>query len=380
MEFTFSEEQELFRKSVQDFARREIAPFAEESDREERYPLQLFKKAGEVGYLGARFPEEYGGSGYDVITSAIMAEELAYYSGGLFLGIYVHVFLTLMSIAFFGNEKQKQRYLVPGIDGSKIGAWGFAEPDAGSDPGSIRTRAVKDGTDYVLDGSKMFITNGTFADFIVVVVKTSPERGSRGLSLIIVDRDTPGFSVSKKLNKLGMRASEAAELIFDHCRVPQTNLLGEENAGFYHAMQTLTEGRIVAAAFATGMAKSALDLALKHASERAQFGQLIGKFQGIQWMLADMAVKQEAARWLTYHAAWKASKGLPHIKEASMAKLFATEALSEIAANSLQIHGGYGFMMEYPIQRIYRDCKLLEIGEGTSQIHRNIIASQILAF
>jgi len=370
----------MFRKAVRDFAQKEIVPIVDECDVEERYPVHLFKRVGELGYLGNRFPQEYGGSNTDTVTSAIMAEELAYYSGGIFLGLYVHVFLTLMGVAYFGSEEQKKKYLIPGITGTKIGAWGFAEPGAGSDPGSIRTRAVKEGSSYVLNGTKMFITNGTFADFVVVVANTAPERGSRGLSLVIVDRDTPGFTVSKKLNKLGMRASEAAELVFTDCRVPKENLLGEENKGFYQAMKTLTEGRIVAAAFATGMARAALDLALKYSRERVQFGQEIGKFQGIQWMLADMAVKHEAARWLTYHAAWKCDRGLPHFKEASMAKLFATEALSSIAAEALQIHGGYGFIMEYPIQRIYRDCKLLEIGEGTSQIHRNIIASQLLDF
>lgn len=380
MDFAFTQEQEMFRKAVRDFAQKEIVPIVDECDVEERYPVHLFKRVGELGYLGNRFPQEYGGSNTDTVTSAIMAEELAYYSGGIFLGLYVHVFLTLMGVAYFGSEEQKKKYLIPGITGTKIGAWGFAEPGAGSDPGSIRTRAVKEGSSYVLNGTKMFITNGTFADFVVVVANTAPERGSRGLSLVIVDRDTPGFTVSKKLNKLGMRASEAAELVFTDCRVPKENLLGEENKGFYQAMKTLTEGRIVAAAFATGMARAALDLALKYSRERVQFGQEIGKFQGIQWMLADMAVKHEAARWLTYHAAWKCDRGLPHFKEASMAKLFATEALSSIAAEALQIHGGYGFIMEYPIQRIYRDCKLLEIGEGTSQIHRNIIASQLLDF
>ncbi len=377
MDFSFTPEQEMFRKAVRQFAEREIVPIVEECEAAERYPVHLFRRAGELGFLGARFPREYGGSDLDTVTAALMAEELAYHSGGISLGLYVHIFLALMAVASFGSEEQKRRYLVPGITGTQVGAWGFAEPQAGSDPGSIRTRAVRDGADYVLNGTKMFITNGSFADFVVAVVSTAPERGTRGLSLIIVDRGTPGFTVSRQLKKMGMRSSEAAELVFADCRVPAANLLGEENSGFYHAMKTLTEGRIVAAAFATGMAQAALDSAVKYAREREQFGQAIGKFQGLQWLLADMAVACEAARWLTYHAAWRAARGLPHIKEASIAKLHATEALTAIAGRALQIHGGAGFLMENPIQRIYRDCKLLEIGEGTSQIHRNIISAQL---
>lgn len=377
MDFSLTPEQELFRNSVRAFAQREIVPIADECEAAGRYPVHLFRKAGAAGLLGIRFAPEYGGSGADTVTSALLAEELAYHSGGITLGLYVHVYLALMSVAFFGSAEQKQAYLAPGIAGTKVGAWGFAEPDAGSDPGSIRTRAVRDGDSYVVNGTKMFITNGTLADFVVVVAVTAPERGVKGLSLLLIDRGTPGFSVGNKLATLGMRSAETAELIFADCRVPVSNRLGEENAGFAAALKTLTEGRIVAAAFATGMARAALDAALAHARQRQQFGQPIGKFQGLGWLLSDMAVKCEAARWLTYHAAWRAARGLPHIKEASMAKLYATEALTHIAGQAVQIHGGAGFLMEHPIQRIYRDCKLLEIGEGTSQIHRNIIAAQL---
>jgi alkylation response protein AidB-like acyl-CoA dehydrogenase len=241
----------------------------------------------------------------------------------------------------------------------------------------MKTRARRDGDDFIITGTKMFITNGTFADFVVVTAVTDPALGMKGISLLIVDKDTPGFFASRKLKKMGMKSSEAAELVFDDCRVPASNMLGAENTGFAAAMGTLTEGRIVAAAFAVGIARAAYEAALKYAKERYQFGQPIGKFQGIQWMLADMATRVEASKLLTYQAAWLASRGAAHIKEASMAKLYATEAASKICAQAVQIHGGYGFMDEYPVSRFYRDCKLLEIGEGTSQIHRNTIARTI---
>jgi alkylation response protein AidB-like acyl-CoA dehydrogenase len=306
--------------------------------------------------------------------SVIMSEELGYVSPAIYLGIYVHLYLSMSAILFFGNDAQKQKYLVPGIQGDMIGAWAFAEPGAGSDPGSMATRAQRDNQDFIINGNKMFITNGTFADFVVVTAVTDPSRGMKGISLFIVEKDRPGFSVSKKLKKMGMKASEAAELVFDDCRVPASNMLGQEDTGFLAAMGTLTEGRIVAAAFAVGMARAAYDAALEYAKTRIQFGQPIGKFQGIQWMLADMATQIEAAKLLTYQAAWLASQKAPHIKESSMAKLFATETATKVCSQAVQIHGGYGFMDEYPVSIFYRDCKLLEIGEGTSEIHRNTIA------
>jgi len=377
IDLSLTDEQKGFRDALRKFAKKEIAPLVEACEEKEEYPQFIFKKVGQLGYLGARFPEEFGGSGGDTMYSVIMSEELGYVSPAIYLGIYVHLYLSMSAILFFGDDAQKQKYLVPGIQGDMIGAWAFAEPGAGSDPGSMTTRAQRDNQDFIINGNKMFITNGTFADFVAVTAVTDPSRGMKGISLFIVEKDTPGFSVSKKLKKMGMKASEAAELIFDDCRVPASNMLGQENTGFLAAMGTLTEGRIVAAAFAVGMARAAYDAALEYAKTRVQFGQPIGKFQGIQWMLADMATQIEAAKLLTYQAAWLASEGAAHIKESSMAKLFATETATQVCSQAVQIHGGYGFMDEYPVSIFYRDCKLLEIGEGTSQIHRNTIARSI---
>ncbi|MDI6761836.1 MAG: acyl-CoA dehydrogenase family protein [Thermodesulfobacteriota bacterium] len=377
MDLSLTDEQEAFRDALRRFAKKEIVSLVDEYEERAEYPQFIFRKIGELGYLGARFPEEFGGIGGDTMFSVIMSEELGYVSPGIYLGIYVHLYLAMSAILFFGSSEQKRKYLIPGIRGDMVGAWGFAEPGAGSDPGSMTTRAKREGDAFIINGTKMFITNGTFADFVVVTAVTDPSLGMKGISLFIVDKNTPGFSVSKKLKKMGMKASEAAELVFDECSVPASNMLGKENTGFIAAMGTLTEGRIVAAAFAVGMARAAYDAALDYAKTRYQFGQPIGKFQGIQWMLADMATQIEAAKLLTYQAAWLASNKAPCIKESSMAKLFATEIASNICAQAVQIHGGYGFMDEYPVSRFYRDCKLLEIGEGTSQIHRNIIARNI---
>lgn len=376
MDFAFSEQQNLFRDGIRDFARKEIAPIARECDERQEYPLHLFRRLGELGYLGVKFPHQYGGSEAGLVSGAIMAEEMAYVSPGIFLGVYVHVYLALSAVAAFGGEAQKERYLRPGIAGQKIGAWGFAEPDAGSDPAGMKTRATRDSGGYLVNGSKILITNGDIADFIVVTVVTTPGQGLQGLSLLLVDRDTPGFR-ARRLQTMGMRAAHTAELSFEECRVRADQLLGEENTGFTNAMRTLTEGRVIAAAFALGLGRAAFDRTLEFARQRQAFGRAIGEFQGIQWLLADMATRLEAARLLTYQAAWKAEQGLPYIAESSMAKLFASETGTEIAKTAVLIHGGAGFMMEHDIQRFYRDCMVLEIGEGTSHIQRNTIARQL---
>jgi len=377
IDLSFSEEQELFRRSIREFAQKEIAPLAREYDEREEYPTTLFKKMGELGYLGVKFPQEYGGAGGDLVTCLIMAEELAYASAGIFLGLYVHLFLALSAIALFGNDEQKEAYLRPGIRGDKIGAWAFAEPDAGSDPGSLRTKAARVDGGYIINGTKTYITNGAIADFSVVTAITDPSKGARGLSLFIVDKGTPGFSVSRRFKKLGVRASDTAELAYQDCRVGEGALLGELDLGFANVMRTLTDGRIVAAAFSLGVARAAFDQALRYVKQREAFGQPVGQFQGIQWILADMAVELEAAKLLIWQAAWRAEKGLPYVKEASMAKLYATEACAKIAGQALLLHGGYGFMVDSDVQRFYRDCKVLEIGEGTSHIQRNTIARQL---
>ncbi len=377
IDLSLTDEQSLFRDAIRRFAEEEIAPIAREYDEREEFPLHVLKKLGELGYLGLRFPREMGGSGADTVTAAIMAEELGYASPGIFLGIYVHVFLALNAIARFGSDSQKEAYLKPGIAGDKVGAWAFAEPDAGSDPGSMTTRAVVDGDGYRINGTKLYITNGSIADFVVVTAATDPERGIKGLSLFIVEKDAPGFSVPRRLHKLGVRASDTAELSFQDCWVDKSQILGEENVGFANAMRTLTEGRIVSAAFALGAGRAAFDQSLAHAKERVAFGQAIGKFQGIQWQFADMALELEAAKLLTWQAAWLADQGLPHIKESSMAKLYATEMCARITGQAVLLHGGSGYMMDSDVQRFYRDAKVMEIGEGTSHIQRNTIARQL---
>jgi alkylation response protein AidB-like acyl-CoA dehydrogenase len=377
MQFAFTPEQEAFRRSAANFCESEIVPIAARCDETGEFPLHLFPLMGKLGYLGVKFPPEYGGAGEGNVTYAILAEELGRASAGIALGFYVHVALALTAVAAFGTPAQKERYLRPGIAGEKIGAWAFAEPGAGSDPGSIACRAEKTPAGYRITGTKMFTTNGPFADFVVVTASTGPGQGVKGLSLFIVDRGLPGFTVGRRIATLGMRASHTAELVFDGCLVPADALLGEENRGAATAMHTLTLGRITAAAYAVGAGRAALDTTLAYVKQRQQFGQAVGKFQGVQWMLADMATALEASRLLTYQAAWLADQGLPHIKEASMAKLFATETATRLANDALQLHGGYGYVMESPIQRLYRDVKLFEIGEGTSQIHRNIIARQL---
>ena len=377
MEFAFTPEQVEFRRSVVAFCEKEIVPIAARCDASGEFPLHLFPLMGRLGYLGVKFPPEYGGAGEGNVTYAILAEELGRASAGIALGFYVHVALALTAIAAFGTPAQKERYLRPGIAGEKICAWAFAEPGAGSDPGSITCRAEKTAAGYRITGTKMFITNSPFADFVVLTASTAPGQGVKGLSLFIVDKGLPGFTVGRRIETLGMRASQTAELAFDGCVVPLDALLGEENRGAVTAMQTLTLGRITAAAYAVGAGRAALDATLEYVKQRQQFGQPVGKFQGVQWMLADMATALEAGRLLTYQAAWLADRGLPHIKEVSMAKLFATETATRLANDALQLHGGYGYVMESPIQRLYRDVKLFEIGEGTSQIHRNIIARQL---
>ncbi len=376
MDFEFTDDQKLFQKSVRTFAEKEIEPIARDCDERREFPLEIVRKLGDLGYLGAKFPVEYGGTESGLVSGVIMAEEMSQASPGIFLGIYVNVYLGLSAIHAFGSEAQKQKYLRAGIAGEQISAWGFAEPDAGSDPGGMKTTAIRDGDDYVINGSKILITNGDLADFLVVTTVTTPGAGMGGLSLIVVDKDSPGFS-ARRLDTMGMRAAHTAELSFQDCRVPADHLLGEENTGFKKALRTLTEGRVIASAFALGLGRAAFGRSLEFAKQRMAFGQPVGSFQGLQWMFADMATRLEAARLLTYQAAWRAEQGLPYITESSMAKLFASEAATEIAKTSVLIHGGAGFVMEHDIQRFYRDCMVLEIGEGTSHIQRNTIAHQL---
>ncbi|MEB2286116.1 MAG: hypothetical protein B6D46_07960 [Polyangiaceae bacterium UTPRO1] len=376
-DFYLSDAQRELQRALRAFTAKEITPIAAKCDAEERFPVELFPKLGALGYLGLRFPAAVGGAGGSNLDYAILCEELAYGSAGIALGFYVHMALACAALEAFGSETVKARWLPPAIRGEKIGAWAFAEAGAGSDAGSVATRAVRDGDAYVLNGAKLFITNGPIADFLVVVASTAPEQRLKGLSLFLVERDRPGFRVAASLSKLGVRASEMAELVFEDCRVPSENLIGRENRGFLDALRTLTLGRIASAAFATGIARAACEATLAYAGTRVQFGQPIGSFQAVRFGIADMALQVEAARLLCHRAAIAADRGLPHGREASMAKLYATEVCTRVVERALHYHGAAGFMSESPIQRFYRDCKVFELGEGSSELQRDMIAREL---
>lgn len=376
-DFYLSDEQRELQRTLRDFVSKEIAPLAAACDAEERYPVALFPRLGALGWLGLGFPEDVGGSGGSCLDYAILCEELAYGSGGIALGVYVHMALACAALEAFGSGELKQAWLPPALRGERIGAWAFAEAGAGSDAGSITTRAVSDGDAYVLDGSKLFITNGPIANFLVVVASTAPEQRLKGLSLFLVESERPGFRVGPPLSKLGVRASEMAELVFEDCRVPVGNLIGRLHLGFLDSLAVLTRGRIASAAFAVGIARAAYDATRTHAGTRVQFGQRIGSFQAVRFGIADMAVQIESARLLCHRAAIAADRGLPHGREASMAKLYATEACTRIVERALHYHGAVGFMSDSPIQRYYRDCKVFELGEGSSELQRNMIAREL---
>jgi alkylation response protein AidB-like acyl-CoA dehydrogenase len=377
MDFNLTKEQRMIRDEVRNFAKKEIQPIAEEYDIREEFPMHLWPKMSEIGLLGLKLPEEYGGIPADNLSLAIVAEEIAKVCPGVLAGLGVHSYIATPYIDLFGTKEQKKEYIPASIKGDEIWAIAITEPNAGSDVTSISTTAVEDGNGWVINGSKMFITNGTICDHVIVVCTTEKRRGKKGKTLFIVHKDTPGFSASKKLKKLGFRASETAELIFEDCRVPKENMLGEYGMGFYHVMQGLVQERIITAAMGVGMAQACLELSLKYAKERIQFDKPIGSFQATGFKLVDMATEVNAARQLTYLAAWKDDMGQDAVTEVSMAKLYAAEAAARAAGYAVRIFGGYGFMMEYPVQRYYRDSKLLEIGAGTSEIQRGIILQRL---
>jgi alkylation response protein AidB-like acyl-CoA dehydrogenase len=376
-DFYLTEEQRELQRTLRAFVSKEIAPIAAECDLDERFPVALFRRLGALGYLGLGFPEAVGGSGGSNLDYAILCEELAHGSGGIALGVYVHMALACAALEAFGSEELQQTWLRPALQGERIGAWAFAEAGAGSDAGSIATRAIADDDSYVLNGSKLFITNGPIADFLIVVASTAPEKRIKGLSLFLVECDRSGFRVAASLSKLGVRASEMAELVFERCRVPAGNLVGRLDAGFLDSLATLTLGRIASAAFAIGVARAAYEATLAHAGTRVQFGQPIGGFQAVRFGIADMAVQIEAARLLCHRAAIAADRGLPHGREASMAKLHATETCTRVVERALHYHGATGFMSDSPIARYYRDCKVFELGEGSSELQRNMIAREL---
>jgi butyryl-CoA dehydrogenase len=378
MDFELNEEQRMVRDMVHDFAQKEIAPRAKEVDKTEEFPAENLRQMAELGLLGLPYPESYGGGGGDYLSYAIAVEEIARACGSTALIYAAHVSLGCGPIYYFGTEEQKQKWLPRLCSGQGLGAFGLTEPEAGSDAGATRTTAVRDGDDYILNGSKMWITSGAIADVVTCTAKTDAEAGSRGISCFLVEKGTPGFIPGKNEPKMGLKGSVTSALSLENCRVPAANLLGQEGEGFRQMLITLDGGRISIGAMALGLAQAALDEAIAYAKQRVQFGQPIAKFQAIQWMLADMATEIDAARLMVYRAAAMRDAGMPYTKEAAMAKLYASEAAERASFKALQIHGGYGYSREYPVERIYRDQRLCSIGEGTSEIQRLVIARQIL--
>lgn len=370
----FTEEHEMFRKTVRKFVEKKVTPYAEEWEAEGMIPKQLFEQMGELGYLGIKFPTDYGGGGLDHIMDAVLQEELIKCgAAGVAATIGAHTSISLPQISRFGNDDQKKRYLTPGIMGEKIGALAITESNTGSDVSAVQTNAEKQGDDYILNGSKMFITNGIRADFVVVLAQTDSSKGHKGFSLFVVDTNSEGFMVSNKLSKLGWRSSDTAELIFDHVKVPKENLLGEENKAFYYIMQNFQWERIVMAVQSVAIANLALDASIQYSKERIQFGEPLSHFQVLRHKMADMAVEIEKAKNITYRALYLYSNGEEATTEATIAKAFAGEMVRRVTDSAIQIHGGAGYMMEFPVQRYWRDARIMSIGGGTTQIMNEIL-------
>jgi hypothetical protein len=376
--FVLTEQQEHLRREIREFAAREIAPHVAAWDETSEFPLDVVKKLGAMGLLGVIFPAEYGGAGMGYVDYVLAIEELSAVDGSLGLTVAAHNSLGTNHIFLAGNEAQKRKYVPRLASGEWLAAWAITEPGAGSDASNARTTAVRHGDRYLLNGSKTFITNGRYANLAVVIAVTDKDKGTHGLSAFAVEEGTKGFRPGKKENKLGLRASDTSELIFEDCEIPRENLLGTEGEGFIDAMRVLDGGRISIAALALGIARGALDAALKYVKERRQFGKAIAEFQGIQWKLADMATELDAARLLTQRAAVLKDAGRKVTRESSMAKLFASEVAVRICDEAVQLFGGYGFIKDYPVEKFYRDVKLCTIGEGTSEIQRLVIARQLL--
>jgi alkylation response protein AidB-like acyl-CoA dehydrogenase len=376
--FNETENQQMIAQMVRDFGHKEIVPNIMTWDESQEFPVQLFKKMGRLGLMGILVPEEFGGAGlgYQEYITAII--EIARIDGSIGLSTAAHNSLCTNHILLFGSSEQKKKYLPKLASGDFIGAWGLTEPNTGSDAGNMRTVAVKDGDDYVINGAKNFITHGKSGDVAVVIVRTGEVGDSHGMTAFILEKGTPGFSAGKKENKLGMRASETAELIFTDCRVHKSQMLGKEGDGFVQALKVLDGGRISIAALSVGIAQGAFDAALKYSQERHQFNQSISKFQGISFKLADMATKIEAAKLLTYRAGDLKNRGESVTKESAMAKLYASEVAVDVANEAVQIFGGYGYTKDFPVEKFYRDAKLCTIGEGTSEIQKLVISRAIL--
>ncbi len=378
MDWALTEEQQMMQRMVRDFAENEIRPVAQEMDASGEFPWEIIRKMGSLGLMGLPIPEEYGGSGADTITYAIAVEEISRVSGSLGITLASHVSLGLDLLNHFGTEEQKRKYLPPLASGQGLAAFGLTEPEAGSDAGAVKTTAVLDGDQWVINGQKVFITSGSIADMVVVAAVTDKSAGTKGISNFIVEKDTPGFRPGRDEEKMGLRASVTSQLFFEDCRVPKENLLGQRGQGYKQFLITLDGGRISIGAMALGLAQGAFEAAVEYSKQRMQFGQPIAKFQAIQWMIADMATEIDAARMMVYRAAWLKDQGVRYTKEAAMAKLYASEAAERACFKAIQIHGGYGYMREYDVERIYRDNRLTTIGEGTSEIQRLVIARQVL--
>lgn len=376
--FVLTEDQEQLRKEIRRFASQEIESNVSKWDEHSEFPLEVVKKLGQMGLLGIIFPPEYGGAGLGYVDYALAIEELSAADGSIGLTIAAHTSLGTNHIFVAGNEEQRRKYVPRLASGEWLAAWALTEPWSGSDAAGARTTAVRDSNHYVLNGSKTFITNGHHADLAVVICVTDKGKGTHGLSAFVVEKGTKGFRAGKKENKLGLRASDTSELIFEDCRVPAENLLGKEGEGFIDAMKILDGGRISIAALSLGIARGALDAALRYVKERRQFGKAIAEFQGIQWKLADMATELDGARLLVQRAAVLKDAGQKTTRESSMCKLFASEVAVRICEQALQLFGGYGFLKDYPVEKYYRDVKLCTIGEGTSEIQRMVIAREIL--
>ena len=378
MQFELTKEQLMVRQLAYEFAQTEVKPVASEYDEAEEFIWPIAREMGKMGFMGMCVPQEYGGAGADTVSYAILVEELSRVCGGTGITVAAHNSLGTGHILKHGTDEQKQKYLPKCASGEWLTAWGLTEPNAGSDAGATAATAVLDGDDWVINGNKVFITNGSIAGVTVVMARTDPGRGAHGISAFIVENGTPGYTYGKDEIKLGLRGSVTSELFFEDCRVPEGNLLGTRGEGFIGSLEILDEGRISIGAMALGLAQGCYDLALQYSKEREQFGRPICKFQGVQWFLADMATEIAAARWLVYHSAALKDAKMSHSLESAQAKLFAYEVSSRCANKAMQIHGGYGYTRDYDIERLLRDAKLTEIGEGTSEIQRLVIARELL--
>ena len=373
MNFDLSEEHRIFWDAIASFVDKEIVPLVDEAEAKEEFPVPLFRRLGKLGYLCCRYPEQYGGAGADKISECLYMEELNRVCAGIASCLLAHATLSTSPIYDFGTEKQKEEYLVPAVQGEKIGAFALTEPNAGSDAASITAKAVREGDEYIINGTKTFITNGSICDYVLVAAYTDPTQRAKGISLFIVDKDNPGFHVTRKLEKAGLRSADTAELAFEDCRVPASKLLGGEEGGFVQVVKTLVGGRISYGGRCAGMARGVFDLTKRYVEERSQFGRPLIKFQVNQFKIAEWAMYIDIMHTITWKAAWMYDQGRDCTREASMVKLFCSETTQGIINEAIQLFGGYGFMMEYPIQRFWRDSRVLTITEGVPEIHRGII-------